>query len=419
MSSINNVSYISCPRVVHLSITKSCNWRCIFCYQSKGTLSLENISKVIERIADAGVKEVTLYGGEITLLKNKWIEIGEIACQKGLIVSFISNGELLANIDDILLQRIQKIFYGAAFSIHGLAEVHDRIVGKSGSFNKAIETIRKFYFSGIKMAINVTVCTYNLLYIKELLRFISSRFPMVPIFINRAINHRKSSSTPPFLNKNEIVKMLKIVKSLKEEGIELNIIGGVPIPPCILDKGLKEYAMYCSAGFDFADIDAEGNVYICPEFSDPIGNILKQELIDIWNAKAMLDFRSLSWLLPKCKNCSYLDSCWGGCKADKTIDYIIKENESRIYYVANPHLTVRSIDNLFAFSLPNTPVYIGNDSLRKLIGSLTEPIPAEIIKNNLGPSFDEINKLIKRNIILEIYRDKLKYYNPFVLKKMA
>lgn len=426
MSSVNSVSYISYPRVVHLTITKSCNWGCIFCYQSKEklsferniSLSLKNISKIIERIADAGVKEITLYGGEITLLKNQWLKIARIAYQKGLLVGFISNGELLSDINDIQLQKIQEIFYGAAFSIHGLASIHDLIVRKSGSFNKTVETIRKLYFSGIKIVINVTVCTYNLFYIEELLRFISSRFPGVPIFINRAINHRKSNSNPPFLNKNEIIKMLKIIKFLKEDGIKLDVAGGVPIPPCILDESLKKYAMYCSAGFDFADIDAEGNVYMCPESSKPVGNILKQELIDIWNAKIMRDFRSLSWLHSKCKDCSYLDSCWGGCKADETIDYIATENESKTYYVVNPLLTVRSIDNLFAFSLPDTSVYMGSNLMKKVVNSLNKPKTIEEITKYLGISLHEINELVGLKIILEIYRDKMDYYNPFILKKL-
>ncbi|WP_421920100.1 SPASM domain-containing protein [Marinifilum sp.] len=413
---INTVKNIEVPRVAHFSLLKQCNWNCVFCYQSKEKIDLSKIELVLEKLISSNISEVTLYGGEITLIKD-WLLLGERLQENGIRASFISNGELLWNADLKIIEKIQNTFSGASFSMHGIGKIHDIIVGKKGAFLKQIETIKKLYFSGFNICINVTVSTYNLLYLEETLLFIISRFPGVPIVINRAINHASEKSDAPYLNKQEVIFMLETVEQIKKAGNNIEIKGGVPIPPCILPEHLKEYAMFCSAGFDFVDIDGEGNVFLCPEFGSSIGNILNEPLPKIWNNIQVSKYRDLDWLNEKCRDCDDLTYCWGGCKANKSTDHIIFDKSNEIFFVTNPDLRIRKIDNEFGFSLPNSQVIIGTESLSHILDSLKEPqLDKELIKN-FEIDESDIDFLVNNQFLIKIFRNNLKFYQPEEIKK--
>ena len=89
------------------------------------------------------------------------------------------------------------------------------------------------------------------------------------------------------------------------------------IPFCLLSE-VDIPKKSCWAGILSCAIDPHGNVKICSESSINLGNIFNESLNHIWeNSEALNEYKSLTWLSPRCKSCPLLPQCLGGCKVTK------------------------------------------------------------------------------------------------------
>jgi len=89
---------------------------------------------------------------------------------------------------------------------------------------------------------------------------------------------------------------------------------GDAFPLCSLPKEYHELVIGCWQGTGFGHIDYLGNVRSCSIAKGSYGNILEENLVDIWTNK-LEEFRSLSWLPEKCRQCG--NFCGGGCSASR------------------------------------------------------------------------------------------------------
>lgn len=75
----------------------------------------------------------------------------------------------------------------------------------------------------------------------------------------------------------------------------------------------------CEAGTVIAHIRANGDLFPCSFFRDPIfcaGNILQNSLQSIWaTSEAFYPLRKITNIPEKCKDCKKNHSCFGGCRA--------------------------------------------------------------------------------------------------------
>jgi MoaA/NifB/PqqE/SkfB family radical SAM enzyme len=149
------------PLTVTMELTYLCNLRCQMCSlveggmvtkqgqkqnpelrEPDGTLRREVSTKeyleIIRQMGEAGVKAVTLTGGEPTLRKD----IAELvaAIKKYPIhLSMISNG---SGKPDTYRRLIDLGLDSLTISVDGTRDVHDRVRGRAGSFDRAVEAVR-------------------------------------------------------------------------------------------------------------------------------------------------------------------------------------------------------------------------------------------------------------------------------------
>ncbi len=87
-------------RTAHWSVTGKCNYRCKHCYMSApeaklGELPHETVMDIAAQIADCGIAEVSLTGGE-PLVRSDFLEIVDALISRGVQISQIySNGKLV------------------------------------------------------------------------------------------------------------------------------------------------------------------------------------------------------------------------------------------------------------------------------------------------------------------------------------
>jgi uncharacterized protein len=97
-------------------------------------------------------------------------------------------------------------------------------------------------------------------------------------------------------------------------------INNIEVLIAMIRKSNIGYLCYpCSAGWSMISVDHSGNVYPCARFcNDPnwiCGNLLDEDLLEIYNSEKMKQCRLRSQLIPECNSCEFKDRCGGGCAA--------------------------------------------------------------------------------------------------------
>ena len=147
------------PLVVMLEPTHRCNLSCVGCGRIREYRdTLDQVLTVDECLAsteEAGAPIVAVSGGE-PLLHPKIDEIVAGILSQGRFVTLCTNGLLLE-------ESLQKFTASTAFSfsvhVDGLAETHDRLAGRSGTFASAMRAIGTAKKKGFRVLTNTTV--YN------------------------------------------------------------------------------------------------------------------------------------------------------------------------------------------------------------------------------------------------------------------
>ena len=137
-------------------ITLKCNLACQHCGSRAGQtrsheLSTEEALDLVRQLAEVGIKEVTLIGGE-AFLRPDWLDIARAITDAGMICGVTTGGY------GITLDTAQKMkdagIKVVSVSVDGLEATHDRLRGKAGSWQWAFRTMGHLKQAGIPFGCN-------------------------------------------------------------------------------------------------------------------------------------------------------------------------------------------------------------------------------------------------------------------------
>lgn len=274
-------------RYLQLHVTEKCNLDCRHCYiGKKGTtsLSLRLAKKAIEEFSDVGLK-LLITGGEPMLYPHFW-ELLKYAREFPIRVELLSNGTLIT---EDAAQRLSEHVDCVQISLDGLQEGHDLIRGR-GSFDRSLE--------GIKNAskhLEVSVAT------------------MI-----------HSGNTHEFQGLEKLVKNLGVNEwSLDIPSEKGNMIGNKELAVDyvaaseIFEKhgygsGTHEGDGSYSCGSHICSINVHGEVSKCGFFTESVGNLTDDGLVELWRRITKNYIPKVSEL--ECRGCSALEECRGGCR---------------------------------------------------------------------------------------------------------
>jgi radical SAM protein len=152
------------PILIFWETTKACGLACKHCRAEAITkplpneLSHEESIKLIDQISEFGRPSpiLVLSGGD-PLMRNDIWELIEYAKEKGIVTALSPSVTPLLN--DNTIEKISK--YGVSsvsISIDSpYKEIHDKIRGIPGTWDRSIEVVRKMNEKGIKVQINTSV----------------------------------------------------------------------------------------------------------------------------------------------------------------------------------------------------------------------------------------------------------------------
>ena len=156
------------PITLQFELTGQCNLKCKHCYNRSGDSDRETLmtpekwcelSRQI--VADGGIFQCIISGGEPLLLGDKLFDIMDILHDDGTSFVVISNGLLLTK---KFARRFNKYrYFWFQISIDGsTAELHDEFRGVKGSFEHAVNGALEISDLGIPLVIAHTVTPKNL-----------------------------------------------------------------------------------------------------------------------------------------------------------------------------------------------------------------------------------------------------------------
>jgi radical SAM protein with 4Fe4S-binding SPASM domain len=346
------------PAVIVWNFTNRCNLQCLHCHQSSTTacaereLTTSEAFSIVDTLSDSGVSILTFSGGE-PLARSDIFDVIKRATDKGLYCTIASNGTLMTPevVDKLHRSGIRRVEIG----LDGVkAETHDFLRNKKGCFNATVEGIkncvRHQYFDEI--AITTTLYQSNVHEIPQIIDYAESlggtRFylnRLIPAGRGREITHLDVS---PEEKKNVLRHLHQRFDAsvTNGRGIQcyargmtyLSRVGyeeskgtlftvseafsgyenmfqkkfGVELPKIV--RHFSKSFSGCSAGLTYCGLSAEGDILPCVPAPIAIGNLLREDLEDIWaNDKNLHRMRDRKNLQGSCGHCHFNGLC-GGCR---------------------------------------------------------------------------------------------------------
>lgn len=311
-------------------LTLKCNLACRHCGSRAGRarpdeLSLNEALDLVDQLAELGVREVTLIGGEAYLYPG-WTEVVRAITARGMVCSMTSGGRGLDAA--VAEQAAESGIASVSISLDGQREVHDALRGVTGAHQAALEAFGHLKRAGISVAANTQVNRRNLAELDGLFEVVAGHgchgwqvFLTVPM-------GRASDAAELMLQPCDLLELLPKLEELHERarhrGFRLlpgNNIGYFGPGEYRLRHALRSpKSASCSAGRGTLGIEANGDIKGCPSLPTRQwagGNVRSRTLVDIWEGSARLrtmrDATVENHLWGFCRSCYYASVCKGGC----------------------------------------------------------------------------------------------------------
>lgn len=303
------------PMHVLLELTFRCNEDCIHCYcvvekgkereVIKQELTYEEITKVLDDIAETGGFYLTLTGGEV-LVRKDFFEIAEYAKKKGFVLRIYTNGIGLNE------ERVRRIAAIGPLTVElsvfsDKAEEHDRITRVPGSFVRLMRSVQLLKQYGVRIYFKTVAMNANLHAIhgvrqlgKELGVFSHKFTCEISPRINGEIDR-------PYQYQMDEAQLEKYFKEEFIEEWEPNPLYGVaPQEAARLKSTCGPATVGCC-------ISPYGDVFPCVAFRIPIGNVREKSFKELWHTppEPIQDLLSVQTYadLPDCKECEFVAQC--------------------------------------------------------------------------------------------------------------
>lgn len=317
--------YLSLPLTAQLEITDFCNHRCIHCYnldsevknRPSRKVSDETVLACAQKLIDNQIFSIIITGGEPLMKKELTKKVICLLKANHAKVSLNSN---LTLADDDFIQFLKEQKVGVLTSCPS---------GEESSFAKLVgidnyhifETkIKKLIDAGVHFTVNMVVTKGNL----HEVRLTAEKM--------KALGCKSFAATPMGLNVEyprldlllSVEDVQKVIADLLwiDESLNMKVDILEALPKCVFPNGVlsgKHHFLNrkCQAGRTVVAVSCNGDVRPCAHNPNSYGNLLEEDLRDIW--QKMSDWRSMKYVPEDCKDCTWLHRCNGGCRTSAKV----------------------------------------------------------------------------------------------------
>lgn len=311
MKSIENRAEIkSIPEDIVIAITDKCNGRCSMCniwkLKSNNDLPIKTLS-----ILPTSLKDINISGGE-PFLRADLVDIIKVLTTR------CPNARLIISSNGILTRRILAVTekaiginpkLGIAISVDGRKDVHDRIRGIVGVFDRSLATIeglKKLGLTNLRLAFTATKSNVmELVYVYGLANSLGVQFSCS--IAHNSGNYFRTSENAG-INIEELKKQLSIIASSELKTLNLKkwlrayFYGGL-----VVHAQGKSRILPCLAGTKSLFLDADSTIYPCNVLNISMGKLVSAKFEETWESDLACTGRAAA---AKCRQ-----NCWMICTA--------------------------------------------------------------------------------------------------------
>ena len=310
-------------------VTLRCDLLCRHCGSRAGRARPDELDTaealdLVRQMAELGVKEVTLIGGE-AYLRDDWLDIIRAVRAHGMACSVTTGARAMTR--ERARGAREAGLQSISVSVDGLRGTHDALRALDGSFDAAMAGIETIRAEGLQVSVNTQINRPNLHEIPELFELLIAAGihdwqVQITVAMGRAADEPEILLEP--YQMLDVLPMLARLK-LRANAAKVRIYPGNNVgyygPHEHLLRGSFPggHRGSCGAGRGVLGIEANGDIKGCPSLpsADYVGgNVREQSLKDIWERSAPLQFtrtRTVDDLQGHCRTCYYNEECMGGC----------------------------------------------------------------------------------------------------------
>jgi len=304
---------------VVLNINNICNYKCLYCRRDKHKGGLDNKYwlNLIAEISKAGIRSITLVGGDILLYPQLYEVLERVGSEGFTSVYIVTNGSLLTNSNIRSLKRYSPVLvvkYGTP------SYLYNKITGQSAYALRDIEAnIKRCVDAGLKVITFSVLKDFNTDRVREIIDS-SLRLGAFPTFeryftFENYLNLSGSDKEKTFFItsgdfKDALFSLEEYFGRYKKAFLASLRIKGKNV---------------CGGFSDILYINRYGDVYPCiyfPEEHFYLGNITREKFISIyerWEDKRKSPHYEAYKINKDCKGCFFYYLCQGGCAALRRI----------------------------------------------------------------------------------------------------
>jgi radical SAM protein with 4Fe4S-binding SPASM domain len=310
-------------------VTLACDLACRHCGSRAGRgrpdeLTTAEALDLIDQMAQLGVKEVTLIGGE-AYLREDWLELVRAIHGHGIPVTMTTGGRGLT--PELIDRARDAGLRGVNVSIDGDEPTHDRLRGVAGSYKSAIAALRAANERNLRPACNTQINRLSLPLLEGILETIAA-IGIRGWQIQLTVPMGRAADEPDVLiQPYDLVGLFPRLAAMKKRCDELGVVlwpgNNVgyfgPYEATLRGGYPRRKGGTCGAGRATLGIEANGAIKGCPSLPTDRwtgGNIRDASLRDIWERSEPLRYtraRTTGDLWGFCKTCYYAEECMSGC----------------------------------------------------------------------------------------------------------
>ena len=329
--------------IVVWNITRTCNLRCVHCYNDSGIgkssseITTEKAKAAIDDLSAFGVPSILFSGGE-PLMRHDLFELIGHAVGKGVRTVISTNGTLIAEDTAKQIKQLGVSYVG--ISLDGIGPINDRFRGITGAFERAVQGIRNCQRAGVRVGLRLTLTQRNVQDIDGLFEFFGAEgiervcfYHLVPSGRGAAIANEDLTHAQ---TREALDRILAKARLLKQSGRKTDIltvdnhVDGVYLYRKLLAEGSPRAqevwdlltwnggGLY-SSGVGIGCIDYNGRVH--PDqfwWHYDLGSLHDRLFSEIWTDPAEPLLQGLrdrrSRIKGRCRLCRYFDACGGSLR---------------------------------------------------------------------------------------------------------
>lgn len=318
------------PTYAVWEITLRCDQSCTFCGTRAGharqdELTTDEAIDVVHQLAEMGVREVALHGGE-AYLRDDWLSIVRAVRERGMDATMVTGGRTFTK--EHAVAAAEAGITAVSVSVDGLEATHDELRGVRGSHAGAMRTLALLRDVGVSIGCNTQLNRRNF---RELPALAEALFAwplygwqvqlMVPM-------GRAADAENLWLQPHDMLELMPMVAEARrlsdEHGLRLwpgDNVGYFGSFEYMLrhDRSRTGHCGGCGGGILAIGIEAHGDIKGCSAMaSDGFsgGNVRERKIQEIWDDAPELRFMrefTVDDLWGFCRSCYYAEICKGGC----------------------------------------------------------------------------------------------------------